>query len=416
MQYATTLEMGRARSSSGALEWPFVYFFFLLLPFEDSVLQATPLGYAGAAASVLPLLAIMVKRFIMNPPPRLFVVYLAYALAVSCFFALFYEARSAVTLIDRGSRSFLLYTLYVYAFLYFKSTRIGMRRPVVLLGGVVLASMVIGAMSHGYLDGTSIFHYNASTNFRPRGFSIEASMYGYLVVASILLVGWFYEWRLAPVLMLALAAAVLVQSKGAISALAVSVVIYLLLRRTLRISLKLLLLVPLLVGAAFLLPLVEALYASDIDSYTSVATRSTMALLSVYSLVHSPFGHGFTGYLPFINEHGMEVVNFLNHLSPVPLNMSEVDEYFKAGNYKSVGAKSLLFDSMIYLGLPFLFCVYRILRKDLSPIAQSGSQARAILAYFTIISLAFYIPGVGSYLSAAALGLCFNKHVSSSRP
>lgn len=375
------------------------------LAFEDSMLQATPLGYAGAALSVIPLILLIASNGAKTTTDRAFIIYLIYAISISLVFCILYQDKSIEILLDRSSRAFLLYTLYVYAFFYFKRCRLDIRFPVLLLSFVTLLSVSMSMFSADYLNDVSILHYSETRNFRPRGFSLEASTYGYLVVSTALLLGWLLRLNIYLTLSAAVTCSVLVQSKGAISAISISLFIFLIFNRRQSIYLKLILLILLGIVSAVVLPVISALYLSDLDNYTSIATRSTMALVSLLSTLNSPIGHGFTGALPYINENGEHAISLIKEILPFSLNFSEVSEYFKEGAYKSVSAKSFLFDSIIYFGAPFIILITRQIRTR----PKTHSAHREILLIFTLLSLAFYIPGIGSYISAMALGLCLNK-------
>lgn len=389
-----------------SLEALVILLFIACLAFEDSILQATPLGYAGAALSVIPLLLLIACNGAGTNTDRTFIIYLIYATAISLVFCILYQDKSAEILLDRAGRAFLLYTFYVYTFLYFKRCHLDIRFPVLLLSILTLLSIVMSMFSATYLNDASILHYSETRNFRPRGFSLEASTYGYLVVSTALLLGWLFRLNIYLTLAAAVTCSALVQSKGAISAISISLLLFLIFNKRQSIYLKLILLVLLGVASTVVLPIVSALYLSDLDNYTSIATRSTMALVSLLSTLSSPLGHGFTGALPYINDNGDHAIAIIKQILPMGLNFSEVSEYFKEGAYKSVSAKSLLFDSIIYFGVPFIVFVIRQVRSK----PDSYSPHREILFIFTLLSLAFYIPGVGSYISAMALGLCLNKN------
>ncbi len=389
-----------------------VFFIFILLPFEDSWLQATPLGYAGASLSVVPLLILLVLKTLSGQFSKEFYIFLGYSIIVSLIFTVIYQDLPFDTLIDRGLRVFALYFLYYFTFVYFKESKVDIATPSTLLLIIILTSILIIVFAPEFLNSVSAVHFSETPNFRPRGYSIEASTFGYIAISSILLFCWKKNINIYLGLTASLACTLLISSKGAMMSLLLSAFIYLLLSSKLKLFSKVIGL--LLAGflAIAIAPVIAAVFQADLDEYTSTATRSTMALVSIISVFHSPIGHGFTGYLPYINSNGHYAMDLLSAISPIPLNYSEVANYFVKGAYKSVGAKSFVFDSIIILGLPFIVYFIKIIKLGREKSKISKNPARDILFFYSAISLTFYIPGIGGYISAVIMGACLNGNAT----
>ncbi|NBA98229.1 hypothetical protein [Pseudomonas sp. R5(2019)] len=389
-----------------------VFIILVFLPFEDSWLQATPLGYAGASLAIIPILILLVLKTVTGQISKSFILYLGYSILLSSLFAFVYQDLPVETLIDRGSRAFILYSLYFFAFIYFKHTKVDISKASIALVSIIGSSLLLTLVAPDYLNSISPLHYSDTSNYRPRGYSIEASTFGYIVISSILLLCWLKNINTYIGLGLSLGCALLVNSKGAMIGLLLAWFVYLMLSGNKNLISKVIGLIFVTIAAFIAVPLLAAIFQSDFDEYTSTATRSTMAILSVMSIFHSPLGHGFTGYLPYINYNGQDSIYISKIISPIPLNYSEVSNYFTAGAYKSVGAKSFVFDSIIIFGMPFLIYFFSAIKKGRRLSIIINSPSRDILFYYTIISLVFYIPGIGGYISAVILGICLNRHIT----
>lgn len=95
---------------------------------------------------------------------------------------------------------------------------------------------------------------------------------------------------------------------------------------------------------------VTTLFQSDIDQYTSTATRSLTNIVAfLYSLIY-PFGTGNAIYLQLFPDMLQRFMNMFNDMG-ISLNMSEVLSYIYSNNDFGMSAKSGLLQYGMYCGI-----------------------------------------------------------------
>ncbi|GHA72948.1 hypothetical protein GCM10007067_06960 [Lysobacter bugurensis] len=384
--------------------------FFLMSPFEDLPFQTGPLGYAAANLAIIPLIALALTSICRNRLPLEFVVLLSWGVAASLIgFFLYYELATK-TLVVQALKAFILYFMCVFAFFYFRFARNVPQFALLAGAGIVVAAVIANTLWPDAFSSSSWMHPFDNRNARPRGLSQESSNFGLIAGCAVLLICWKKKVRPGISIALVAVVALAIESKGTIFAIFGATIFTVLLSRGVGSAKRFILVFVALAGASILLPLASALLLSDIENYTSVATRATMSTVAALSVAQWPLGHGFYGYLPFVVQAGPEAVLLMRELLPMTLDYSEVNSYFYHGAYENVGAKSFLLDTTIFLGLPG---IYLILKQGLSGFAYVSTAAdmnRMLLAGFAVIGFMFYVSGVGAYFAAASLGLAFNRY------
>jgi hypothetical protein len=141
------------------------------------------------------------------------------------------------------------------------------------------------------------------------------------------------------------------------------------------------------------------MFATDIQKYTSVATRSTISLTAIVSLFHYPIGAGYFGFLPSIYNCGPIAMDILDYLFPNTFNYSEVMKYFVVGQVKGVGTKTFLMDWLIIGGMVFLFFYIKAIRYFLNKLNQKKDFYLYVMFLFVVVSTSFYIPADGHYIA-----------------
>lgn len=348
-----------------AVERVLIWGAFIALPFTDSPLSTTPLGFLGASPSFIPLglliclysLGFMLNRLCL-PLTVLLAVLWAGAIGV---YGLWVYGSSAVgeNLVDKGLRLAVLLALFFMPFalmLRHRAMRYGsLGALLILLGGVVWVDV---------LGNTMFLHGSPNGNMRPRGFTLESSHLSMIVIALTTL---SISTLRRPVLQLAVGAiglAVLVYSgsKGGVAVLiagcALLAVFYLTYAFFFgRISRWIGYMLPFVAIAGFGLSalsqqVVEGI-VGDLEQFTSSATRVTLVFSSLRVVSQHPLGVGTTGYLPALVENIPPAIRTLEVYSPIKLNFEEVEAYTASQSDQDISTKSFFFDGLIYFGIPF---------------------------------------------------------------
>ena len=242
-----------------------------------------------------------------------------------------------------------------------------------------------------------------------RGFTLEASTFAFQLIMACLL--FFHSKSIKPTLSIPILLLLCLPttSKGGLITLSIaSGLSYLIC--FLRIT-------PFIKYVAVLLALVLGLwlsqdgialmFASDIEKYSSVATRSTIFLTGFASLLHYPLGAGFFGYLPSIYENGPKALSFLDSLFPNLLNFDEVVEYFVIGTVEGVGTKSFLMDWFIFGGVFFIYYCVKSVKIFIKIALELKDFYILALLIFGLISVSLFMPADGRYIAPMALAYIY---------
>jgi len=201
--------------------------------------------------------------------------------------------------------------------------------------------------------------YEFYNSDRPRGFMTETSHFALLVgrfgILLILLleVGRGINLRrfVARVLLL-LPFLLLTKSKGMAIALAGTLVMFVISRRT-------------AMYAVFLIPLVwkiaqwqAQLITIDIENFTSTSTRLTLLLAGSASIANNPFGWGYYGFYGAIETYAAWA---MDTLSGFPLLFAEIE--FMLDERANYSFKSTMLDFGVLYGLPFVLLLWSISKR-----------------------------------------------------
>tara|TARA_B100000427_G_scaffold314174_1_gene307113 strand:- start:163 stop:696 length:534 start_codon:yes stop_codon:yes gene_type:complete len=148
---------------------------------------------------------------------------------------------------------------------------------------------------------------------------------------------------------------------------------------------------------------IAAMFASDIEKYTSVATRSTISLTAIVSLFHYPIGAGFFGFLPSIYNCGPIAMEILDYFFPNTFNYSEVVKYFVVGQVKGVGTKTFFMDWLIVGGMVFLYFYIKSIKAYIKMLNKTKDFYTYTIFIFLVIATFFYMPLDGRYIAPLAL-------------
>jgi hypothetical protein len=153
-----------------------------------------------------------------------------------------------------------------------------------------------------------------------------------------------------------------------------------------------------------ILPYLIGSIGSDIEAYTSTATRGLSFYTSMKFLYAFPIGTGGM-YFHYFNQ---EIKNGADSLSKVfpSLNFSEVLEWGAGNSAKSVSPKSTLSYMIVVLGIPGLFLIINFYRSLIRIV--KGNPILLMLVIYFIITTIFLEPIEGKpNLSIFLALLCF---------
>jgi hypothetical protein len=202
--------------------------------------------------------------------------------------------------------------------------------------------------------------YASYEMLRPRAFTQENSHFANMVGRSLVAIFLLYElnrrysaWRLAGFIALLTLLLVSLDSKGAaISVMAAAVV----LGMTRKLLLAFILMLPLF--SLLILRQVDVVLI-DIENFTSVSTRVTLFLSTLVGVLINPLGYGYYGFYGAIQTFGGWSIVWLDER--MPLMLTEVVEIVE--ELKNVSTKSTLMDFTLIFGGPFIFMLWRLVRR-----------------------------------------------------
>ena len=427
--HGQTIAISRAGSMRKSLFVQSCLFLFIALsPVQDFFLQGTPLRSVGASISFFPLLALAFCSFAEwlqaghFKLKRNHLFCLVYMLLTSVYGLLvFGTASHGENLLWKGLTSFISLALFLFGFAGINYRLSSALRPAIyaafflmLLGFCFSASNPFGLPS--FLE-TSLLHWVPASGGRPRGLASEPSELSITVIALGLLSVYVTHGRIARIVFFAATIALLVASgsKGGILTLFICAIIFCLVKwhsRWYHVPILLFILLPLGLFLVFLIP--NLFPEESIASSGTIPTRASMILCSLITLLHHPFGVGFTGFLPAVTSYLPDAMSSIQSISPVPLYFGEVSEYLVSSDM--VSTKTFFFDQLMRFGLPFALGFVVIIVNTLRRLAA----ANQIVLFFAIlacaISITTYMTTMGTYTVAILFGVAFGEINNGTHP
>ncbi|MDT9826925.1 hypothetical protein [Klebsiella pneumoniae] len=387
------------------LEKPLFFLFCLFIPFDNTPLSNFG-GIMTASPSALILLpglfiSFMAKGNVVFNKKIMFIYLLTLLISFLYFFywANYFKGLSLGFIFERGNKFFLLYMFYLLSIVYCMMQKYeDMVAGAKLIIFIVFLSVIVNFLFPSIINNPSIIQANAfPSTLRLRGFSVEASLFGFQIVCAAVLIGIIYNIKLPILVVATLMFAIITTSKGAALSFLICVCCYYATRGYLIFRIFLSILSALVSFVIFKLYILPSL-TNDIESYNSVATRLTMFVSGLTVFLYNPFGVGYYGYIPSIYAFTPDVISRIGSIFPI-LNFSEVQTYTIIGEYKAVGTKSMIIDCIMFFGLlfiiPFIFYIKRLSGYFLS----SNDRASFILLLFVVLSNLFFIAYIGSYMT-----------------
>lgn len=388
--------------------------FFLI--FENTSLSK----YAGVfSASLAMLLLPIAISFLMMTNKKLgiiekkifFIYVVLFLYSVVIFVFNYHDNLRMGFLVDRGLRFALLALPSLIFFIFFLSfSRQQLENALLIFSICIVLIYILNLIIPSLFNNASFFQGSyAHSPHRMRGFTLEASTFGFQVgIAAIFLARQLEVNRMLAFMAICLAIFI-TTSKGGLITFSLAFFIGILLdKKTVKSTKSLLLLSFLVLSPVLYLEVLQPAFASDIEKYNSSATRSTMILVSIFSLFENPFGVGFFGYLPSIYENGKEVIQSIEAVMPNVFDYKEVSTYLYFGAVKGVSTKSFIFDWLIYFGLIFLYFLYKVVSWYISKLSKFDFYF-LVMFLFILMSITFYLPIDGRFIVPLVLAFLYKS-------
>ena len=370
------------------------FLFIILLPFQDSGLSETPLRMFGLYLSNFPLMMMLflsaVNSIAIGGIEKKYYKYIGiftyifiYSLLVTAFrnddisFSIYKIVTNSILLI------FMISSFY-YSCQYFSVIKkyIWLVFLVNLLGCLFCDILLI--------DFGSIIHRSFAEYGRFRGFTSEASWFGYTTVLLGVLAAECSSVRILryAYFVLAIIIAFIGGSKGTIACIPLAVFLYFIFGIEKHIFLKCML-IPFslfVMYEVFSMFLLDS-FIFDLSEATSFSTRISSMIAGLLIFIHYPFGTGYGSFVPVLKEFFLQGYDLLNQYVPVyMLSYSEIMSTVQDPQAVGLTIKNNFIQYLTLFGLPFIYFLYYLTRRLIS--IFNGSNSRfIILIYFIIISL-----------------------------
>jgi hypothetical protein len=397
------------------------FLWLVLLPIQDSFLQATPLHSLGGSPASLPLLilaAISLLEWLIGREWQVHTALLGcmgYAVLITTFNLLFTGPTSHGTnLVVKALNTAVLLGVFLYPVFFFDyGDRRLVRFGVILAFAVCVIGVLLGDLNFLGLRGlvqNNIMHYTHTTDLRFRGFAWEASAFSVQIITMGLLAielwpGRFGKAVLGTVLLSILSVS---SSKGGFATIALTCVIVALLcfRFSFRgLGLALILAIPIPFYAIGLLQ--QVMTRGIISDTTTVATRGSMAVWAAITVLHNPLGVGFSGFYPAVSRYLPSAIDIFGQSFWLPLNYYEVRSYLTS--IENISTKSFVLNQTVYFGLPFLVAFFIFQWRLISALKR---QRRIILlgaVVFTLLAITIYIDAITAYNTSLLFGFALHE-------
>lgn len=391
--------------------------FCILVPFENTALAAIGGVFTAPLGIILiPLLSLQVALSYRTLSKTEFnTIKLLFGFFVYSFILLvvFYSDYNKMFLFDRGLRFLILIIPSVVVFLtVVRQDEKLLYQGVLAIAGVVIFAFMLNLAARGFINGSSFFHYNyALSPHRMRGFTLEASTFGFQFALVLLMVAAIYRINLFVITPIVAAAIILITSKGTLICFLLTIFITFVVFSRINPFHKMLASIILLFAiSVFVVTFLGDSIINDIERYTSVATRGTAVMTAIMSLIHNPLGGGFFGYLPSMYEYGLIALNFVDGLAPRLLNFSEFSQYLVVGETKSVSTKSFFFDWVIFGGVFFVYIYVKYIGRLFAFFVQNRMQYDFAILLFLVLATAFFMSIEVRYIAPFALGFVYVRY------
>ncbi|EGU43433.1 hypothetical protein VII00023_16415 [Vibrio ichthyoenteri ATCC 700023] len=392
-------------------------FLCLLIPFENTALASIGGVFTAPLGIVLvPLLAlIIVLSYRTLSETEFNTIKLLFGFFVYSFILLtfFYGDYNKTFLFDRGLRFLLLIIPPVVIFLtVIRQDEKTIYQGVMVIAGVVIFAFLLNLVARGFINSSSFFHQNfALSPHRMRGFTLEASTFGFQFSLALLMVAAIFRINLFIITPVIVGSVILITSKGTLICFLMTVFITFVTFSRINAFHKLLASFILLFSISmFVTTFLGSSIVNDIERYTSVATRGTAVMTAIMSLIYNPIGSGFFGYLPSMYEYGVYALRFVDGLAPGLLNFSEFSNYLVVGETKSVSTKSFFFDWVIFGGIFFVYVYIKYIGRLFKFFIKHRMKYDFTVLLFLVLASSFFMTIDARYIAPFALGFVYVRY------
>ncbi len=388
----------------------------LLTPFSDFPLRNTFLGFLGSSVSFIPLFLLIILhilRFSFNKKslkwyfmPLFIFSTLDFLYGLIIYGLNFWN----INLLDKGFRLSILILLFliplelrlddkIIDFAFFSGLFI-------LIGGVFWID---------FLNHQNFLHASINANMRPRSFTLESSNFSIVLIAlSTVVIDKVKKFTLkTSLIILSISVLIYSGSKGGLGVLVQGFVLlflfqsfYFLTRN--RLSKIIIYLSPILLLTCFgLISLTQRVLdslARDVLEYSSTATRATLTLSTLYTVIQNPLGVGTTGFLPALVQNITPSIDLLKRYSPFQLNFDEVQSYVGNQSDQNISTKSFFLDGALYFGLPFIITYFYLSIFILNKLFKMRLWVLFVGSASLLLGLITFSGGLGLYAISFAIG------------
>lgn len=401
-----------------------IYLAIVLMPFQDSILGKTSLGYLGSNISFIPILASALVGLAgwlcagstMVSRPGL--TWLTYALGISSLYIILWGTVShGFSVVHKTFAEGLVFFLWAYVIFRVDYTpSAGLRNCTyvafwILILGVFACDLPTPGLAA--IGSSSIFHITPSYEAdRWRSFSMEPSTFSATVVSLGLASAHFArsKWARNGFIVLTLTLLIASQSKGGLLVLMMSGFILLLLKKPAPLRMVFYFFVCLIVGAAMAFLAARQVSGGDVFNTTAtLATRFSLAVWTLIVVAHYPWGVGFSGFYQALTIYLPAAMNFVARVSPIPLNFIEIKPYVYATD-APLDAKCFLFEYLATFGIPFLVAYVIFARRTIRSLLEHRQNILLTGFVFLLIGFSTYVNGLTLYASFYVAGLSYREY------
>ena len=391
--------------------------FCFMVPFENTALASiagvftAPLGI-----TVIPLLGLMIVLSYANlSKVEIGALKLLFGFFVYSFvlLALFYGDYDKTFLLDRGLRFVLLIIPLIVVFLTVaRQDEKLVYQGAMVIAGVVIFAFVLNLVARGFINSTSFIQQNSALSpHRMRGFTLEASTFGFQFVLAVLMLAAIFRINLFFISLAVIPCLLMITSKGTLVCFLITLFLTFVVFSRINLFHKGLGAVVLFViGSAFLYSSLGDSVINDVERYSSIATRGTAIMTAIFAVIYNPLGGGFFGYFPSIYEYGAVALEFVDSLAPGLLNFREFSLYLVVGETKNVSTKSFFFDWLIYGGVFFLFIYVKYMARLFRSMVAHRMHYDFALLVFLILGTTFFMSIEVRYIAPFVLGFVYLRY------
>lgn len=400
-----------------------VFLFFcaiLLVPFQNSILQATPLRFLGASLSFVPLVLFSLYAFLYRisaqglKTPEIYLAVLLFLSVIPTVWGLVVVERvdvSTAFLVKKTLTNTILNVFLLYPLFIMPDPGKWLERAVYAALGICIAGYVlVDVLAVPGMAYPSLFQASHAVT-TPRGFSLEQSTFGATIAILCLLATVVTKSHACRMVFLTLLLAFVFgisASKGTMLGVILAFGMAFVFSGKKNIVPKLMGLILVCVIGYFASGKITERFDGELQRAGSVSTRSILILSAAPSLVENPLGVGYSGYIPALIKYVYPTMSWLRSNGFESAATDEIDSYIASEDKRALNIKAQLFEYIMVFGLPglILIAVFHIgLHRRLYNLDHPARIYLLALFWFCLVSLLTYMPALGMYIYTIAYGV-----------